>query len=118
LSTADIERLWAALPDHRSPIEEILLELGYVGGKYHRYLHQDEFGPSRAERMAGLRELATQFHLLLSQLTGLSKSIRLWLCKQLAQSTTPARADLARARHRDVCIARLRPMAVSRFDEC
>jgi hypothetical protein len=89
LSTADIERLWAALPDHRSPIEEIRLELGYLGGKYHRYLHQDEFGPSRAERMAGLRELATQFHLLLSQLTGLSKSIRLWLCKQLAQSTTP-----------------------------
>ena len=30
-------------------------ELRDLGGRYHRYLHQDEFGPSRAERMAALR---------------------------------------------------------------
>jgi hypothetical protein len=68
-----------------------------LGGRYHRYLHQDEFGPSRAERMAGLRALVGQLHLLLSLLGGLPKDLRPWLSDQLTQSGPPrffANSDL------------------------
>ena len=44
LSASDID-LQALLPDHRSPVEEIVLALRDLGGRYQRYLHQDEFGP-------------------------------------------------------------------------
>src|SRR5438105_14895236 len=60
--------LRALLPGHRSPIEEIVLALRALGERYHRYLHQDDFGPSRAERMAALRQLRNRLELLLSRL--------------------------------------------------
>jgi hypothetical protein len=65
------------------------MELRDLGGKYHRYLHQDEFGPSRAERMAALRALSAQIHLLSSRLVGLPTHLRLGLRRHLAQSATP-----------------------------
>jgi hypothetical protein len=85
LSASDID-LAALLPGHRSPIEQIVLELGDLGGRYHRYLHQDEFGPTRAERMAALRSVLDRLDLLLSQLNGLPGYLRLRLSGLLACS--------------------------------
>src|SRR5216683_467147 len=67
------------LPGHRSPIEEIVLALRDLGGRYQRYLHQDEFRPTRAERMAALRLLLDRLELLISRLYGLPADLRLQL---------------------------------------
>ena len=83
LSASDLD-LGGLLPSHRSPIEEIVLELRDLGGRYHRYLHQDEFGPTRAERIAALRSVLDQLDLLLSRLNGLAGYLRLRLSGQLA----------------------------------
>jgi hypothetical protein len=88
LSRAEIERLLSLLPAHRTPIKRITMELRELGGKYHRYLHQDEFGPSRAERVAALRVVRAQLHVLSSRLVGLPTDLRLGLCRHLAQSAT------------------------------
>jgi hypothetical protein len=88
LSASDID-LRALLPDHRSPIEEIVVALRDLGGRYQRYVHQDEFGPTRAERMAALRWLRNRLELLLSRLHGLPEDIRLRLSDQLAVSAEP-----------------------------
>ena len=63
----------------------IVMELRALGGKYHRYLHQDELGPSRAERMAALRVLISRFDRPSSLLDELPKDLRLSLCTRLAE---------------------------------
>ena len=93
LSASDID-LGVLLPGHRSPIEQILLELGEFGRRYHRYLHQDEFGPTRAERMAALRLLLDQLDLLVSRLNGLPRCLRLRLAKQLASRFGSVERDI------------------------
>ena len=83
LALSDID-LKVLLPGHQSPSEEIVLELGDLGGRYHRYLHQDELGPTRAERMAALRSLLDQLDLLMSRLNGLPRYLCLRLSRRLA----------------------------------
>ena len=83
LSTSDID-LPVLLAGHHSPIQQIVLELRDLGGRYHRYLHQDELGPTRAERMAALRSVLDQLDLLLSRLNTLPGYLRLRLSGQLA----------------------------------
>jgi len=92
LSASDID-LRALLPGHHSPIAQIVLALGDLGGKYHRYLHQDELGPTRAERMAALRLLLDRLDLLLSLLNGLAGHLRLRLSKHLASDRIPIECD-------------------------
>jgi hypothetical protein len=75
--------LEALLPGHRSSSEQILVSLGDLAGRYHRYLHQDELGPSRAERMAALRLLLDRLTSLLSGLSALPEHLGLQLAKQL-----------------------------------
>jgi hypothetical protein len=53
------------LPKQSSSREHLVLELLSLGGRYHRYLHQDEFGPTRAERRAALRMFARSLDVLL-----------------------------------------------------
>jgi cell fate (sporulation/competence/biofilm development) regulator YlbF (YheA/YmcA/DUF963 family) len=93
LSASDID-LEALLPGHHSPIEQIVLELRDLGGRYHRYLHQDELGPTRAERMAALRSLLKQLDLLSSRLHGLPGYRRLRLSKQLASRCGSVERDI------------------------
>jgi hypothetical protein len=88
LAPSDVD-LGVLLPGHQSPIERIVLVLRDLGGKYHCYLHQDELGPTRAERMAALRLLLDQFGPLLSRLNGLPGHLRLWLSKQLVFCLRP-----------------------------
>jgi hypothetical protein len=93
LSASDID-LEALLPGHHSPIEQIVLELRDLGGRYRRYLHQDEFGPTRAERMAALRLLLDQLDLLMSRLNGLPGYLRLRLSQQLASRCGSVERDI------------------------
>src|SRR5260370_38317343 len=88
LSASDID-LRDLLPSHHSPIAQIVLALRDLGEKYHRYLHQDELGPTRAERMAALRLLLGRLDLLLSLLNGVAGHLRLRLSKHLASDRIP-----------------------------
>jgi hypothetical protein len=81
---AAVEKIRALLPPKIS-MKRILAELRGLGARYHRHLHQDEFGPPRAERMAALRELISQFQLVLSPLAELPLDLRLLLNNELVQ---------------------------------
>jgi hypothetical protein len=52
--------LYELLGNPRSSIDEVGTKIRELGARYHRYLHQDEFGPTRAERMSALRALRAQ----------------------------------------------------------
>jgi hypothetical protein len=54
----------------------MVAELLDLGAKYHRYLRQDEFGPTRAARMAALRQLLEQITGISSKLNGLPEHLR------------------------------------------
>jgi hypothetical protein len=103
LSASDID-LRALLPGHDSPIEQIVRSLRDLGGKYHRYLHQDELGPTRAERMVALRFLLDQLDLLSARLNGLRGHLRPGLSKHLASDRSPIECDVDsyRAHRNDV----------------
>src|SRR5215468_8335024 len=52
LSSTEID-LETLLPGHQNPIEQIALALCDLGGRYHRYLHQVELGPTEPSGCAG-----------------------------------------------------------------
>jgi hypothetical protein len=72
------------LPQPKSSTDSLVAELLEIGARYVRYLHQDEFGPTRAQRMAALRRLLMQINALSSLLTDLPKRLRLALTSRLA----------------------------------
>ena len=72
------------MPAQASKIDDLTEELLHLGGRYRRYLHQDELGPTRAERMAALRELIKQFDLLSVALIRLPQSLWRKLSSALA----------------------------------
>jgi hypothetical protein len=76
---AELRRVICLLPSRQSSIEDIVAELQAIGGRYHRYLHQDEFGPTRAERMQALRDLLVPLGVLSSRLESLSPQLGLLL---------------------------------------
>jgi hypothetical protein len=91
LSDEQIRSLTILLPSRQSSLEQIVAKIIYFGGKYRRYLHQDEFGPTRAEQMAALRTLMDQLNLVRTQLTNLSENIRLRLSDELScQESRPS----------------------------
>ncbi len=71
------------LPNPKSSPESLVTELLELGATYVRYLHQDEFGPTRAERMAALRRLLEQISALLSQLDAFPDHLRFHLSSRL-----------------------------------
>src|SRR5262245_8487517 len=84
------------LPKRRRPIKAIVAELLDIGGRYHRYLHQDEFGPSRAERMAALREILEHLCRLGAYLRNLPTDLRSPLGESLCDfAAEPAETDMA-----------------------
>src|SRR5260370_4254086 len=101
-SASDIDLFRALLPGHHSPIAQIVLAMCGLGGRYHRYLHQDELGPTRAERMVALRSLLDQLDRLLPLLNGLPGHLRLRLSKHLASDRIPIECDFDNFQaHRD-----------------
>jgi hypothetical protein len=57
------------LPYMVSSADQIVEQLLALGARYHRYLHQDEFGPKRAEQLAALRDVVQKLDLIIAQLT-------------------------------------------------
>jgi hypothetical protein len=78
-SEPELRRVAGLLPHRQSSIDEIVAELHAIGGRYHRNLHQDEFGPTRAQRMQALRELLVRLEALSSLLEALSPQLRILL---------------------------------------
>jgi hypothetical protein len=76
---SDMTRILGLLPACRSTSEDIKSKLEVLGARYHRYLHQDEFGPTRAERMSGLRAMQTCVELLDSLIVNLPQHLALEL---------------------------------------
>jgi hypothetical protein len=77
-------------------VETIVAELLNIGGRYHRYLHQDEFGPTRAERMAALREILDRLEKLGAQLGDVPACLRFALSENQCVSVAerPGSASL------------------------
>src|SRR5437867_2258942 len=50
--------------------DEIKTKILNLGTRYHRYLHEDEFGPTRAEQMSALRLVLAQLEQLDSLILG------------------------------------------------
>jgi hypothetical protein len=71
LSDDQLTKIIELLPTKLLAREEIKMKIFALGARYHRYLHQDEFGPTRAERMSALRSVLAQLEqleLLISEL--------------------------------------------------
>jgi hypothetical protein len=79
ISDGDMARIVGSLPACRSTPEEIKSKIQALGARYHRYLHQDEFGPTRAERMSALRAMHTCVELLDSLIVNLPQHLALEL---------------------------------------
>jgi hypothetical protein len=79
ISDGDMARIVESLPACRSTPEEIKSKIQALGARYHRYLHQDEFGPTRAERMSALRAMHTCVELLDSLIVNLPQHLALEL---------------------------------------
>lgn len=113
LSERDID-LELLLPGHRSPIGRIVETLRDLAGRYHRYLHQDDLGPTRAERMAALRLLLDQLDLLVSRLNGLPGNLRLTVSERLtctAHRGSPDVGGFQAYRHDDAAVQQLGAIA-------
>jgi hypothetical protein len=66
---AHLRDLVALLPVKKCSDEQIVDYLADLRGRFHRWLHQDEFGPNRREQTASLRALMKSFQTLQRQLT-------------------------------------------------
>ena len=89
-SEAELRRVAGLLPSHQTSIENIVAELHAIGGRYHRNLHQDEFGPTRAERMQALRDLLVRLGVLSSRLEALRPQLRLLLSEGFLECRSAA----------------------------
>jgi hypothetical protein len=65
---AHLRDLVALLPVKKSSDEQIVDFLADLRDRFHRWLHQDEFGPSRKQQTASLRALMKSFQALQRQL--------------------------------------------------
>jgi hypothetical protein len=80
----------ARLPSTQSERESIVFELLYLGARYHRYLHQDEFGPSRAQQTAALRTLLQHVNAVISRFEQLPDALRSAICQTLDETLKPS----------------------------
>jgi hypothetical protein len=75
----------ALLPRTRSAPEDIVQSLLDLGSRYHRYLHQDEYGPTRADRSAALVALKKSLDTLARRLSKLAPRLEHLLVAQLSE---------------------------------
>jgi hypothetical protein len=87
----------ALLPKRKSTVETIVAELRELGGRYHRNLHQDEFGPTRTERMQALRDLIEALSALSSKLEALPPETAAALDRRSSGSPTFGGAEFLRS---------------------
>ena len=72
-----LEQILSLLPTQLLTSEDVKAQILDLGARYHRHLHQDEFGPTRAERMSALRTVLGQLEQLDSQLMKLPQHLAL-----------------------------------------
>ena len=89
-SEAELRRVAGLLPSYQTSIENIVGELHAIRGRYHRNLHQDEFGPTRAERMQALRDLLVRLGVLSSRLEALPPQLQLLLSEGFLECRSAA----------------------------
>src|SRR5258706_11011208 len=87
---AELRGVAGLLPGRQSSIEKIVAELLVIGSRYHRNLHQDEFGPTRAERMQALRDLLDRLEVLSSRLEALPPQLRLLVSERQTEGRSAA----------------------------
>jgi hypothetical protein len=75
----------AMLPKTRSAPGDIVQTLLHLGSRYHRYLHQDEYGPTRADRSAALLELKKALDTLARRLSKLPTRLKQLLASRLSE---------------------------------
>jgi hypothetical protein len=92
----DVRVIVERMPVKASRVELIVSEVLDLGARYHRHLRQVELGPSRAERLAALRQLLVQIDNLLRALGRLPPSLKDELSSALARDT-PLRVTKSRA---------------------
>jgi hypothetical protein len=80
----ELREIVGELPSRRSSTESIVAELREYGDRFLGDLIQDEFGPTRAERAAALRELITAVEELRSAVDSLSPAARQSVAHALA----------------------------------
>jgi hypothetical protein len=83
--TDQVSKAAALLPSHHSTNDQIVMSLLQLGSRYHRYVQQDELGPTRVEQTAALRSLLDQLDALETRLEGLPQPLRLQLSENLEQ---------------------------------
>jgi hypothetical protein len=81
-----LENIYQMLPVTRSSPQQLASEISALGARYQRYLYQDEFGPTRAECMAALRETHTRVRLLDSLIADLPQHLALELSYGAAEA--------------------------------
>jgi hypothetical protein len=77
LADDTLAQILSLLPTQLLTSEDVKAQILDLGARYHRHLHQDEFGPTRAERMSALRTVLGQLEQLDSQLLGLPQHLAL-----------------------------------------
>jgi hypothetical protein len=87
---AELRGVAVLLPSRQSSIENIVAELLVIGSRHHRNLHQDEFGPTRAERMQALRDLLDGLEVLSSRLEALPPQLRLLVSERQTEGRCAA----------------------------
>jgi hypothetical protein len=77
LADDTLAQILSLLPTQLLTSEEVKAHILDLGARYHRYLHQDEFGPTRAERISALRTVLGRLEQLDSQLIELPQHLAL-----------------------------------------
>jgi hypothetical protein len=85
----------ALLPRTCSPPEDIVQSLLDLGARYHRYLHQDEYGPARADRGAALVSFKKALDTLARRLSKFPPDLEQLLVSRLSEATRSPDAPLA-----------------------
>jgi hypothetical protein len=92
-----VARAVAMLPKTRAAPEDIVQFLLDLGARYHRYLHQDEYGPTRADRSAALVMLKKALDTLARHLSKLPPRLEHLLVSRLSElsSDSPQEDEFA-----------------------
>ena len=88
-SKIDLRRIAKLLPQRQSSIDKIVARLREMRGRYHRYLWQDEFGPTRADRAQALKVLVEKMEALRAEIDCLSPQLRGLLAEELLAIWSP-----------------------------
>jgi len=91
---ASLRGLLTMLPATKSDPDEILVSLVQLGARFRRWLHQDEFGPTRQQQTAAVRALMTTVQKLQRQFANCPPSLRSRFEMHLRDGNNPSNTVL------------------------